>query len=161
MKNNYEEFHTARGYEIANIEEDLLSASMEDYLEMIYRLSRDIGYVRVNDLADKLNVQPPSVTKMVQKLNKKSVLRYERYGVISLTEKGLKLGKFFYERHNTVKEFLNLIQANDNLQKDVEMMEHCISFNTYKVISALVNFMKADSEFLKRFNDYSKLYLKK
>ena len=39
-ENNREEFHTFRGYTLAQFARDDLSASMEDYLEMIYRLSR-------------------------------------------------------------------------------------------------------------------------
>ena len=40
-----------------------------------------------------LNVQPPSVTKMIQKLSEINLIKYEKYGVIMLEDKGLKLGK--------------------------------------------------------------------
>ena len=149
-----EEFHTARGYEIA-AGENALTASMEDYLEMIYRLSQDNGYTRVNDLADSLHVQPPSVTKMIQKLNEKKLLNYEKYGMIHLTDEGEKLGKYFLERHNTLKEFFTLIGATENIQKDVETMEHYISLNNFRVISILVSFMKEeDNQFLTQFHEY-------
>ena len=147
------EFFTARGYEIA-AGDNALTASMEDYLEMIYRLSEEDGYTRVNDLAASLNVQPPSVTKMTQKLNEKKLLSYEKYGMIHLTEEGKKLGKYFLERHNTLKELFSLIGATDNIQKDVETMEHYISFNNFRIISALVSFMKEDNQFLNRFHEY-------
>ena len=39
---------------------------MEDYLEMIYRLSKENGYTRINELSNALNVQPPSATRMVK-----------------------------------------------------------------------------------------------
>lgn len=42
---------------------NIISASAEDYIEMIYRLSLKNGFTRVNELAISLNVQPPSVTK--------------------------------------------------------------------------------------------------
>jgi Mn-dependent DtxR family transcriptional regulator len=154
-----EEFYTARGYEIT-ADENALTASMEDYLEMIYRLSQEHGYTRVNDLAESLNVQPPSVTKMIQKLNEKSLLDYEKYGMIHLTEEGKNLGKYFLERHNTVREFLRLIEAADNLQKDVETMEHYISFNNFKVIAALVSFIKENEQFLSQFYKYKESFLK-
>lgn len=148
-----EEFYTARGYE--NIaEENALTASMEDYLEMIYRLSQENGYTRVNDLADSLNVQPPSVTKMIQKLNEKKLLDYEKYGMVHLTDEGKKIGKYFLERHNTLKEFLTLIGATEDLQKDVETMEHYISLNNFRVISTLVSFMKENNHFLTQFHEY-------
>lgn len=58
-----EEFYTFREYMDKN-----LTASMEDYIEMIYRLSKDSGYTRIQELAKSLNVQPPSATKMIQKI---------------------------------------------------------------------------------------------
>ncbi|MGF7186507.1 Mn-dependent DtxR family transcriptional regulator [Desulfitispora alkaliphila] len=154
-----EQFYTARGYEIS-ARENALTASMEDYLEMIYRLSQKNGYTRVNDLAESLNVQPPSVTKMIQKLSEKYLLEYEKYGMIHLTSEGKKLGQYFLDRHNTLREFLTLIKATDNLQKDVETMEHYFSFNNYRVISALVGFMKDNQHFLKDFYKYKEAYLK-
>ncbi len=148
-----EEFYTARGYEISAREKSL-TPSMEDYLEMIYRLSQKAGYTRVNDLAISLNVQPPSVTRMIQKLSDKALLEYEKYGMIHLTEEGKAAGRYFLERHNTLKEFLELLKATDNLQKDVERIEHFISFKTYKVIAALIRFFKDDEELLARFYTY-------
>ncbi len=148
-----EGFYTARGYEIT-AGENALTASMEDYLEMIYRLSQENGYTRVNDLASSLNVQPPSVTKMIQKLAEKKLIDYEKYGMIHLTAEGEKLGKYFLQRHNTLKEFLSLIGATENLQKDVETMEHYVSINNFRVISTLVSFMKEHSHFLSQFHEY-------
>ena len=60
------EFFTFREY--MRKDQELLTPSAEDYMEMIYRLSQKNGFTRVNDLASALNVQPPSVTKMIQKL---------------------------------------------------------------------------------------------
>ena len=83
-----EEFHTFK--------EDMykkVTASMEDYIEMIYRLSKENGFSRIHELASKLNVKPSSVTKMVQKLSELGYLKYEKYGVIVLKSKGYKLGK--------------------------------------------------------------------
>lgn len=64
-------------------ENNSLTASMEDYLEMIYRLSIKTGFVRLHELANALNVQPPSATKMVQKLAELNLINYEKYGVIT------------------------------------------------------------------------------
>ena len=50
-----------------NGDKKLLTASMEDYLEMIYRIHKEEGYVRMNQLArKKLNVRPSSASKTVQ-----------------------------------------------------------------------------------------------
>lgn len=153
MPDNHEEFYTARGYEIAAGDNEL-TPSMEDYIEMIYRISGKTGYTRVNDLADKLNVQPPSVTKMMQKLKEKSLLKYEKYGMIELTEKGKELGEFFLERHNTLKQFLSLLGIKEDLQKDVERLEHFVSFNTFQVIDDFVAFLQEHSNITKDFTNY-------
>lgn len=152
MSSNEDIFYTARGYEIA-AGENALTPSMEDYIEMIYRLSSEIGYTRVNDLAERLNVQPPSVTKMMQKLHEKSLLSYEKYGMIHLTEEGKKLGEFFLQRHNTLKEFLSLLNIKD-VQTKVEQMEHYVSYDTYEIIGSFVYFLKSNKDILERFNEY-------
>jgi len=58
------QFHTFRGYEIIKKDEDHLTPSMEDYLEMIYRNCQEEGYVRVNQLADQLNVKASPFPKL-------------------------------------------------------------------------------------------------
>ncbi len=153
MSDKNEEFYTARGYEIT-ADKDMLTPSMEDYIEMIYRLSQSSGYTRVNDLAESLNVQPPSVTRMMKKLNEKSLLNYEKYGMIQLTEEGKRLGKFFLDRHNTLKEFFLLLGIEEQVQKEVEQMEHHISWESFLVIDRFVKFLKENREILDKFHIY-------
>ncbi len=149
------QFYTARGYEMAN-REDSLTPSMEDYLEMIFRLHQKNGYTSVNELAISLNVQPPSVTKMIKKLDKKSLLIYEKYGLIQLTDDGEKIGEFLIERHNTIKDFFILLGATENIQQNVETIEHHISMQSFQMLSLLVSFLKENKNFLIQFNDYKK-----
>lgn len=59
-------FYTMKGYAL-NADGELTSA-MEDYLEMISRLTRQNESVRVSDLSKMLHVKASSVTKMVQQL---------------------------------------------------------------------------------------------
>ncbi len=154
MTENNETFYTARGYEIS-AGENSLTPSMEDYIEMIYRLSQKSGYTRVNDLANKLNVQPPSVTNMMKKLGDNSLLEYEKYGVIHLTEKGEKLGKFLLDRHNVLKEFLTMLGLKKNIQREVEQIEHHVSRETFLIINAFVDFLKKNEQIIQQFNDYN------
>jgi len=99
-------FHTVRGYEMLDKQNEAMSHSMEDYLEMIYRCIEKDGYIRINTLAEALNVKAPSATRMVQKLGMLNLLRYEKYGIVRLTPEGEKLGKFLLDRHNTIEKFL-------------------------------------------------------
>lgn len=55
----------------------ILTESMEDYMETIYRLSEEKGYVRAVDISESLNVQASSVTRMIQKLDEAGFVKYE------------------------------------------------------------------------------------
>ena len=55
-------FYTQNGYDRADT--GPLTTAMEDYLEMICRLTRSGGYTRISALARELHVQPSSASKM-------------------------------------------------------------------------------------------------
>ena len=51
------DFHTSRGYQILRWQGGQLTSSMEDYLEMIYRICAKNGYTRIGKLsADRKSV---------------------------------------------------------------------------------------------------------
>ncbi|TQR21496.1 transcriptional regulator MntR [Psychrobacillus vulpis] len=117
--------------------------SMEDHIEQIYMLIEQKGYARVSDIADALSVLPSSVTKMVQKLDKDGFLIYEKYRGLSLTPKGLKLGKKLVKRHDLLEDFLRLIGVEEeNIYNDVEGIEHHLSWNSIDRIADLVLFLE-------------------
>jgi len=129
---------------------------MEDYLEMIYRNVREGGYMRINTLAELLNVRPSSATKMVQKLASQGFLDYQRYGIISLTEKGRELGRFLLERHNIIERFLKSIGISENLLKETELIEHNVSANTLRNINYLNCFFDMHPEIVEEFEKFKR-----
>lgn len=134
-----EEFFTFREY---MKKEDLLTASMEDYLEMVYRLSRENGFTRVNELAVALNVQPPSVSKMIQKMSDQGLVDYEKYGHVVLTSEGHKMGGELLYRHQLVEEFLKIIGVSEGLLEQTEKIEHTLSNHTLCYLDRLIKFLK-------------------
>ncbi len=148
------EFHTFREY--MKKDEDLLTASMEDYLEMIFRLSGETGFTRINDLSAALNVQPPSATRMVQKLAEIGTLDYEKYGVIVLSQKGKKLGGALLERHQMVEEFLKMLGITEDVLVETEKIEHTISRQTLRRLTDFVEFFKHRPEILNEFKAFRK-----
>ena len=119
--------------------------SMEDYLERIYKLIDQKGYARVSDIAEGLEVHPSSVTKMIQKLDKDEYLIYEKYRGLVLTSKGKKMGKRLVERHQLLEDFLNVIGVNpDHIYKDVEGIEHHLSWNSITQIETLLEYFRRD-----------------
>lgn len=145
------EFYTFRGY--ANQHQGL-SASMEDYLEMIFRLSQDKPYTRIHDLAAALNVQPPSATKMVQKLAELDYLKYEKYGMIELTPSGRKIGTLLLERHERLAAFLRALGVKTNVLDDTERIEHNLSDETLACIFHFLEFMEASPHYLEDLRNY-------
>ena len=70
---NRNDFYTQKGYELHNTDD--LTASMEDYLEMICRMLKGQDIVRIQALSENLHVKPSSASKMVNAL-KESCLLY-------------------------------------------------------------------------------------
>lgn len=124
---------------------ELATPSMEDYLERIYKLIDEKGYARVSDIAEGLEVHPSSVTKMIQKLDKDKYLIYEKYRGLILTTKGKKMGKRLVERHHLLEQFLTIIGVqDDNIYKDVEGIEHHLSWDSITCIESLVEYFRRD-----------------
>lgn len=125
--------------------------SMEDHIEQIYLLINSKGYARVSDIAEALSVLPSSVTKMVQKLDKDGYLIYEKYRGLTLTPKGVKLGKRLVQRHELLEQFLRLIGVDEErIYEDVEGIEHHLSWNSIDRIADLVQLMEEQTEFMQK-----------
>ena len=70
-----------------------LTPTMEDYMELIYNLGKNVKVVRVRDIARGMNVKMPSVTSMLKTLNKKNLIEHEKYEYVELTEEGLEVAR--------------------------------------------------------------------
>lgn len=131
--------------------------SMEDYIEQIYILIEEKGYARVSDIAEALSVHPSSVTKMVQKLDKDEYLVYEKYRGLVLTPKGKKIGKRLVYRHELLEQFMRLIGvAEENIYRDVEGIEHHLSWNAIDRIGDLVQYFEEDESRLEALRNIQK-----
>ncbi len=140
--------------------EMLLTESMEDYLEMFFRIVSNQGYIRPVDLSNAINVKPSSVTRMIQKLDEAGFITYEKYRNIALTDKGMTYGRFLVWRDEKLKEFFRLSKANERVEEQVEGIEHYITPATMRFIRNLVIYFGSDPERLRELesiechNDY-------
>ncbi len=82
-----------------------LSASMEDYLEVIYHLSDSGMVARSKDIADGLGVSRASVTGALRVLSEKELINYKPYGVVTLTDKGRVEADKIVRRHRVLESF--------------------------------------------------------
>ncbi|WP_231133227.1 transcriptional regulator MntR [Capillibacterium thermochitinicola] len=122
----------------------VLTESMEDYLEMFYRIVAQQGYIRPIDLSNAIKVKPSSVTRMIKKLDEAGFIKYEKYRNIALTEKGMVYGRFLVWRDEKLKEFFRLSPENVKVEEQVEGVEHYITPETMKFIHKLILYFSAD-----------------
>jgi len=132
----------------------LLSPSLEDYLEELYRFSLSHEIVRVTDISQKLHVSLPSVSKALCKLKARQYINYQPYGVINLTAAGREMGNFLVARNRLLQEFLSLICADCDIAVEAEAMEHYLSRETIYSIQLLVKFMQNNHECYQNFIEY-------
>jgi DtxR family Mn-dependent transcriptional regulator len=152
---NSENFHTFRGYQLENRKSGQLTSALEDYLEMVFRLCVKNNYARVGQLAEVLNVKPPSASKMVSKLASLGYVVYDRYEIIVLTDKGRELGAFLLKRHNCAERFLRLIGSVSPLS-EAELIEHSLLPSTLDALDLFFAFFDQNPDIRKNFEEFRK-----
>lgn len=117
-----------------------LTSNMEDYLEAILTLQEEQKVARVRDIARRLKVKMPSVTGAVRNLAEKGLVNYERYGFVTLTEKGRKIGEEIINRHQIIYDFLTRILSVDVeiAELDACRIEHAVSPQTMNKLKAFL-----------------------
>lgn len=104
------------------------SASVEDYLLQIHRLSKPGQLVRGVDLAACLGIAAPSVTGMVRRLAEQGLLCHQAYRGIALTAQGASIA-LRLDHHRTLLErfLLSLGIDEQTVRQDAEGMKHWVS----------------------------------
>lgn len=129
------EFYTLKGYQTNAPAE--LTPAMEDYLEMISRLLKQCDVVRIGELAYTLHVKPSSASKMIQHLKAAGYVHFEKYGDISLTQRGLEHGEYLLYRHKVLHRFLCVLNHTQGELEQVEKIEHFLNRTTIENLNAL------------------------
>ncbi len=119
------------------------SIEKEDYLETMFELKQKHGYIRISDIAKALNLKLPSVTQMMQRLEKEGYVSYKAYGPIELTQKGQGVAKHIANRHEVLHEFLTVLGVPESIQKkDIHGIEHHLSRITVDRLKTAIDFLK-------------------
>lgn len=140
MQPKESDFYTAAGYRSKS--RHPLTESMEDYLEMIFRLSLSEGFARVNELAARLNVTPSSSSKMVAVLKENGLVEFEKYGVIRLTDEGKQHGERLLHRHQILVRFFGALGDQEHALDLAEQVEHFLPGQTVRRLEQLIGFME-------------------
>ena len=110
-----------------------LTSSMEDYLEAVFILQKQNGYVRCVDVAEQLGVKKPSVSRAVKELTKSGHLVKNADGTLSLTELGLQIAEQIYEKHRFFTEQLIAAGVDPKIaEQDACGIEHVISSESFQ-----------------------------
>ncbi len=119
----------------ARVREAHQTETTEDYVELIADLIEVQKEARASDLARRLGVTHPTVTKMLSRLQDEGYVESSPYRSIFLTAKGRKLAKKCKERHQIVLEFLIRLGVDPEMAKfDAEGIEHHISEQTLEIM---------------------------
>jgi len=118
--------------------------SMEMYLETVFILENSYGHAHGVDIAKRLGVSKPGVTKAINYLKDQGYVNKQRYGSITLTEKGRALSKEIYINHNIIKKFLehSLNLPAEQASIDACKIEHILSDD---MLEAIKNYLEKNN----------------
>ena len=86
-----------------------LTHAIEDYLKAIYKLTVTHGRASTNDLAERLEVKPASVSGMIKKLSETEppLVEYEKHRGVVLTREGEKIALEIIRHHRLLELYLH------------------------------------------------------
>ncbi len=117
--------------------------SYQRYLDIIYNISKKKkgGWVTNKEIAENLQVEPASVSGMLDKLKNKNLIKWEPRKTIRLTDKGKKYALQLEETHALLRTFFKEILklSDDELVEKISCdIEHHI---TQEVKESFRNFI--------------------
>ena len=111
--------------------------SSEIYVETIYILSLESDTVRAKDIGNYMEVTRPSVSRALNVLRDKGLIKNTGNGIIQLTEGGIILAKHIYERNLLItRHFMELGVDEDTAEDDARRIERFLSDTTFNAIRA-------------------------
>lgn len=130
-----------------------ISASLEDYLEIICKLLETSKSVKAVEIAKKLNISRASVSEALMKLAEKNLIEYESHKGIIITESGLKTAKYVIEKHNTITAFFEetLGIKREIAEENACKIEHVISDEVFEQLQKFQEYCQKKKEIIKEY----------
>jgi DtxR family Mn-dependent transcriptional regulator len=114
-----------------NPEVDVVSETVENYLKAIHTLCREspTSEAGMTRLAAAVGVTTGTATTMVKKLAAGKLVKYKRFGGVSLTSRGDKIALDIIRRHRLIETFLvdTLKLDWSVVHVEAERLEHAVS----------------------------------
>jgi DtxR family transcriptional regulator, Mn-dependent transcriptional regulator len=126
----------------------MLSSTEENYLKALLYLTLNSNKKEAgtNEIAGYLNVKPATANDMLKRLKEKKLIRYEKYGKISFSERGKKLATEVMRKHRLWETFLyeKLEFTWDEVHEVAEQLEHIQSDKLVDKLDKFLNYPKFD-----------------
>lgn len=137
------------------------SELVEDYVELIAELIQETGVARAVDIAERLGVTQPTVTKNLGKLKRAGYIRHERYRSVFLTPSGEELATACRARHRLIVAFLQALGLDSSIaEQDAEGIEHHVSEQTLAAFQRFVEVRGSWSESVQGTVEENKIILR-
>ncbi len=128
---------------------------LEDYLEAIYNLNEQKGYVGVKDISVKLGVRPGTVSEMVSGLRDKGYVHHERYRGMRLTQTRERVARSVIKRHKVISELLSMLGVDgQTAYVDTEGIEHHVHPSTLRRFERLADYLQENPRALKAIRQF-------
>jgi DtxR family transcriptional regulator, Mn-dependent transcriptional regulator len=124
---------------------------MKDYLAGISEIEDKKPVARVGEIAAVLGVKGPTAHVMVKMLASRNLVTYEKYGYITLTEKGRKIAEQLRNKNNAIKNFLIKYLGVDEKAaiEDACRMKNALSDNTFTKLKKFIYFLENRPDHMK------------
>lgn len=114
--------------------------SVENYLETILILSKQLPVVRSVDIANELGFKKSSISIAMKNLREKEYITVTDAGFIYLTASGKELAESIYERHEVLSNwFIKLGVPEAIALEDACKIEHFLSKESFEAIKKHIN----------------------
>ena len=125
----------------------MLSDVMEDYLKAIYALQQESDDpVATSAIAEYLDVTPPTVTSMVEKLEERELVEREKYKGVELTDEGETVALEVLRHHRLLEAYLteHLDYSWSEVHEEADTLEHHISEEFERRVAELLDDPEVD-----------------
>ena len=142
--------------------EKMLTEEKEDYLKAILTHDGDQSFVSNKTLSQYLNIKPPSVSEMINRLEKSGYVNIKPYKGVQLSETGLTYTLDIIKRHRLIELFLiKILKYNwEEVHQEAEVLEHKVSKLFVERLDELLDYHKTcpHGGIIPRDHQYKELY---
>ncbi len=134
-----------------------ISTKQQEYLEVIYELSRDGDHqhAHAKNIAEKLKIKMASVTDVMRTLSDLGLIHYEARRAVTLTEEGERIAEELHRRHTILADFFEKVlgTTHDRAQNFACEIEHLIDNPLAERFSHFIEFISKHPEILTDFHE--------